>query len=76
MHGVKKPATPPPEGRPGLRERVARLVGWPAAQVRWVAEQVKKRLEASNQVARARYARARTRNTARSIEGGPPSSRG
>jgi hypothetical protein len=60
----------------GMRERLAHALGWPAAQVRWVAEQVAGRLEASREAAQAKYAKARAENAGKVIEVSPPSSRG
>jgi hypothetical protein len=58
----------------GIRRQVSQLLGWPAAQLRWIGEQVASRLEASNQAARARLARARAENAAKVSEMSPASS--
>ena len=58
----------------GVRRQVSRLLGWPAAELRSIGEQVASRLEASDQAARARLARARAENAAKVSEMSPPSS--
>ena len=58
-----------------IREAVSRVVGWPVAKVRRVAEQVSERLEATREAERARLARARAENATKVIEVSPPSSR-
>jgi len=60
----------------GLRARLSRVIGWPAAQLRWVAEQVEGRLETSRAAERAKLAKARAENAGKVIEVSPPSSRG
>lgn len=60
----------------GLRARVSHVLGWPAAQLRRVAEQVAGKLQASSEAERARFAKARAENAGKVIEVSPPSSRG
>ena len=60
----------------GMRKKLAHALGWPAAQVRWIAEQVAGRLDASREAARAKYVEARAENAGKTIEVSPPSSRG
>jgi len=60
----------------GIRGRLAHVLGWPAAQLRWVAGQVEGRLEASREAAKAKYVKARAENAGKVIEVSPPSSRG
>jgi hypothetical protein len=59
----------------GIRGRLTHALGWPAAQLRGLAEQVAARLEVSSEAARARFAKARAENAGKVIEGSPPSSR-
>jgi hypothetical protein len=58
----------------GIQRQVSQLLGWPAAQLRWIGEQVASRLEVSNQATRARHARARAENAAKVSEMPPTSS--
>ena len=60
----------------GVQKAVWRVVSWPATQLRRVSDQVSERLQASDQAARARFARARAENAKKVIEVSPPSSRG
>lgn len=60
----------------GIRGRLTHALGWPAAQLRWVAEQVAARLDASSEAAKARFVKARAENAGKVIEVSPPSSRG
>jgi len=60
----------------GLRGRLTHALGWPAAQLRRLAEQVEGRLEASRAAAKAKYVKARAENAGKVIEVSPPSSRG
>jgi hypothetical protein len=59
-----------------IRKQVSQMLVWPAAQVRWVRDQVAERLDASTRAARARYARAREQNAARVVDVSPPSTSG
>jgi hypothetical protein len=59
----------------GIRGRLTHALGWPAAQLRGLAEQVAARLEVSREAARARFAKARAENAGKVIEVSPPSSR-
>jgi hypothetical protein len=60
----------------GIRDRLTHALGWPAAQLRGLAEQVEGRLEASRAAAKAKYEKARAENAGKVIEVSPPSSRG
>jgi len=60
----------------GIRKHVSQVLGWPAAQLRSIGEQVARRLDASNQAARARYAKARAEHAAEVSEVSPPSGEG
>ena len=60
----------------GLRARLSHVLGWPAAELRAIADQVAGRLEASRAAARAKLAKARAENAGKVIEVSPPSSRG
>ncbi|HEY8041239.1 MAG TPA: hypothetical protein VIF15_15640 [Polyangiaceae bacterium] len=59
-----------------IREQISSVLGWPLRQVRWIADQVADRVDASGKAARERYARARAENATKVIEVSPPSSRG
>jgi hypothetical protein len=57
-----------------IQKHVSQALGWPAAQLQWLREQVAERIDASNQAARERYARARAENAAKVVEVSPASS--
>jgi hypothetical protein len=60
----------------GIRARISHVLGWPAAELRSIADQVAVRLETSRAAARAKLAKARAENAGKVIEVSPPSSRG
>ncbi|HEY3819916.1 MAG TPA: hypothetical protein VGL81_22280 [Polyangiaceae bacterium] len=60
----------------GFRARISRALGWPTAQLRKVAAEVKGRLDASREEARVKYEKARAENAGKVVEVSPPSSKG
>ena len=52
MAGKRRPSM-------GVRARLLRVLGWPTAQLRRIADEVGGRLEATEDAARAKYAKAR-----------------
>jgi hypothetical protein len=60
----------------GLRGRLARVFGWPTAQLRKVAEEVEDRLAESREAEREKLTKARAENAGKVIEVSPPSSKG